>query len=163
LNSCQKPNSLIYNKLKALYNDHDIKFVLLTFYNYDIELELKKDTEEREYRHYQQILRKESFERYNNKCVISGIKEELLLEVAHIKPVSECELLQEKSDVNNTLLLWMDIHKYFDKYLISINPKTSKVEVKCEYLMKYNNLEVQLTDKTKEYLIEHYTKYKSLI
>ena len=94
-------------------------------------------------------------------CVISGISEEILLEVAHIKPVSKCDTEKEKVDINNTLLLWIDIHKYFDTYMISINPKTTKVEVKCDYLMKYNGIKINVNEQTKKYLKNHYSTYCS--
>lgn len=151
------PLILIYERLKTLFNDHDIRFTLLTYFNYDINLELKQETEEREKRRYQKLLRKQCLERYQHKCVISGIDKNILLEVAHIKPVSECKSMQEKADINNVLLLWIDIHKYFDAYELSINPETCKVEVKCDYLLKYNGLEIELNTKTREYLKHHYS------
>ena len=117
---------------------------------------MKSETESR---FYQKKLRKECMNKYNNKCIISGNKEEILLEVAHIIPVSECNTNKQKSDVNNTLLLWVDIHRFFDKYLISINPKTSKVETKKKYLEKYDQLYVRLNDETKKYLEHHYNNY----
>lgn len=154
------PLMLIYEELKNQYNDYDIKFVLLTYYNYDVELEIEIQKEERENRFYQKSLRKKAFEKYKNRCVISNIDNKILLEVAHIKPVNECLSIQEKADVDNTLLLWVDIHKYFDVYDISINPQTCKVEVKCEYLVKYNNLHIELNDKTRKYLEHHYSLFK---
>lgn len=150
----------IYEKLKEKYNEHDIKFTLLTYFDTDIELEMRKGFHERENRYYQQMLRQQAFERYDNKCLISGIDEELLLEVAHIKPVSECKTENEKSDINNVLLLWIDIHKFFDAYQVSINPNTTKVEVKCDYLSKYDNKKIKINEKTKEYLKYHYEKFK---
>lgn len=151
------PLILIYDKLRNRYNEHDIKFTLLTFFDYDVDLELKLSTEEREKRDYQRLLRQQAFERYNNRCIISGIDEDILLEVAHIKPVSRCDTVIEKADVDNTLLLWIDIHKYFDAYKISINPKTCRVVVKCDYLMKYNDLYLELNDSTRKYLEHHYS------
>ena len=124
----------IYNELK---NREEIvlidilKFVLLENYNFDVDFEIyfdRKETEEREKRKYQQKLRKAAFDRYKN-CVVSGRPEELLLEAAHIKPVSECDTEKEKEDINNVLLLWHDIHKYFDNYLVSINPETCFFEI----------------------------------
>lgn len=150
------PFTFIYENLRAMYNEHDIKFVFLTCYNYDIDLEYVTEMEEREKRQYQKLLRQQTLEKYKNRCVVSGIKENMLLEVAHIKPVSKCDNNQEKSDVDNTLLLWIDIHKYFDDYKISINPETMKVEVKCDYLVKYNNLKVEVDEETKKYLKLHY-------
>jgi len=153
---------IIYNTLKKSYNEHDIKFVLLTYYDFDIELEMHKEKEERDKRYYQQILRKQAYIRYQNKCVISDINEKILLEVAHIKPVSECSNEQEKTDINNVLLLWIDIHKFFDAYLISINPKTLTVETKCEYLKKYNGMTIKINEQTRKYLENHYSKFISI-
>lgn len=154
-----QPMYLIYDNLKQKFNEHDIKFILLMCYNCDIEKEIMIEYEEKEKRQYQKMLRLKAFEKYDNKCVISGIEKGILLEVAHIKPVSECKNIQEKSDVNNTLLLWIDIHKYFDNYQITINPNTSKIECKCDYLMKYNGIKLDLDKETKKYLEHHYSKY----
>jgi predicted restriction endonuclease len=155
------PITIIYNKLKQQYNEHDIKFVLLTHFDCDIDTHITRDVEEHVKRNYQTYLRKRALEQYNNKCVISGIYHDILLEVAHIIPVNKCINDSDKSNVNNTLLLWMDIHKYFDNYQITINPSTSRVEAKCDYLMQFDGLKIQLNNETKIYLQHHYKCYCS--
>jgi hypothetical protein len=151
----QMPFLFIYDKLKGKYNDHDIKFVMLTFYDHDLEDDIVTEYQEREKRKYQHFLRKHALKKYG-KCVISGIDHELLLEVAHIKPVSECANT-EKSDIYNTLLLWIDVHKYFDRYMISINPETCSVETNCDYLKKYDGKKVNLEHPQKKYLSNHHS------
>jgi hypothetical protein len=145
--------------LKETYNELDLQLIFLDDYDIDIELEKKQKKSEKEDRFYQKKLRKDCMNKYNNKCTISGNNEDILLEVAHIIPVSECKINKQKVDVNNTLLLWVDIHRFFDKYLISINPKTSKVETNNKYLKTYDQLYVNLNDETKNYLEYHYDKY----
>ena len=133
----------------------------------DTETELE-DTETKEKyskvksRNYQQKLREECLDRYDYTCVISGEKKKKSVETCHIKGVSECNK-KEKKDIENTLLLSRDIHKYFDEYQITINPETCKVEVKDdddnEWLMKYDGKDIELTKKNKKYLEHHYEKY----
>jgi hypothetical protein len=152
----------IYKNLLLEYDENDIKFIFLDIYDIDIESEIKDDKYEvKKKRDYQYQLRIESLSKYDNKCVISGKDKKLLLEVAHIKPVSECETNTEKMDVNNTLLLWIDLHKFFDAYLISINPDTCMVEVKDDYFMEYNGLKLNLNNETKKYLKYHYNIFIS--
>jgi len=153
------PMIMIYKELIKKYNENDIQFVLLTYFKYDIENLLKIKFENKEKRNYQNLLRQQAFEKFNNKCVISGNDEELLLEVAHIKPVSECKDINEKSDINNVLLLWIDIHKYFDNYKISINPNTGCVETNCDYFKKYEGKKININIEMKKYLEHHYFKF----
>lgn len=157
----------IYNDLIKDYSDGDIKFIFNLEYNINIEETLKIEYELREKRFYQQKLRKEALIFYNNKCIISDIKRKKCLEVAHIKPVSHCESLKEKSDVENTFVLWIDLHKYFDNFDFSINPNTCKIEIKqnCEdydFLKEYENKKLNLTEKNKLYLQWHYDAYKKI-
>tara|TARA_Y100000768_G_scaffold353291_1_gene305479 strand:+ start:816 stop:1361 length:546 start_codon:yes stop_codon:yes gene_type:complete len=159
----------IYHELKDRKEIHlvDIlKRVLFEKYNFDVDFELK-ETEEREKRKYQQKLRKAAFDRYKH-CVISNRPEELLLEAAHIKPVSKCNLIKEKEDIDNILLLWHDIHKYFDNYLVSINPETCLFEIKdninTDLFNEFKNKKIDnLNSNTLNYLKNHYNKFKNLI
>jgi hypothetical protein len=155
----------IYNKLLIEHNKEDIKFIFNMEYNVDIESILKEDFEIREKRFYQQKLRKESLKFYNNKCVISDTNRKICLEIAHIKPVCKCDNTREKMDVENTFVLWIDLHKYFDNYSFSINPNTCILEVKkdCddyEWLKQYDNIKIYLTEKNKMYLQHHYNTFK---
>jgi hypothetical protein len=146
------------------YPPDDIKFVFQMEYDINVDDHIKTEYELREKRMYQQKLRKEAFKFYNNKCVISEIKRKLCLEVAHIKPVCECKNTSEKTDVENTLLLWIDLHKYFDDYGFSVNPTTSKIEINKthddhEFLKTYDNKEIKMTKNNKIYMEHHYDKF----
>lgn len=59
-------------------------------------------------------------EKWSEKCAVTGISYEMLLEAAHIKPYSECEI-HEEFDIQNGLILAFHIHKLFDKKLISFD------------------------------------------
>ena len=125
--------------------------------------------ENHEKRIYQSKLRKDAIERYYGKCVISGEDKHKLLEVAHIKAVKDCESINEKKDINNNLLMWIDLHKYFDDYSFSINPKSFKIEVDHRsddnlWLMKYNGVKLNYvnTDMTK-YIEYHYSEFLKIL
>ncbi|MEP3890775.1 MAG: HNH endonuclease signature motif containing protein [Hellea sp.] len=62
-----------------------------------------------------------------HQCAISGTSEIAVLEAAHIIPYAERFANRDK--LENGLLLRSDIHKLFDAHLISINPKTRRVEI----------------------------------
>ncbi|MCB1543976.1 MAG: HNH endonuclease [Methylobacteriaceae bacterium] len=64
---------------------------------------------------------------YGAKCLVSGSRIEAVIEAAHIVPFSEG--VRFRNDVGNGLLLRADIHKLFDKFLISIRPEDSRVVV----------------------------------
>lgn len=151
-----------YIDLTAKYNKELVDLVYLVDFDIDINRDIC-DKHEREIRTYQQKLRNDAIIRYSGKCVISGETKQRLLEVAHIKPVSDCSNINEKKDINNTLLLWIDLHKYFDCYAFSINPKTYRIEVNMnieeyEWLHKYQNMKIDcIDDKMSKYIIHHYT------
>jgi hypothetical protein len=62
---------------------------------------------------------------YDKKCIITN--DDCGYEACHIIPYSECN----NFEISNGLLLRADVHGLYDKYNITINPFTSKVEV-CE-------------------------------
>jgi predicted restriction endonuclease len=162
----EEPIFLIYDKLIQQHNKNDIKFVLITLYNINIETLEKIEYDYKEKRQYQQLLREAVIKKYNGKCIISGCDRLKCLECAHIKPVNEC-IQREKCDVNNALLLWIDLHKYFDNYDFSINPKTYLTEVneKCidyKWLKEYENIKVELSKENITYVQHHYNKFLSI-
>jgi len=64
---------------------------------------------------------------FGNTCIISGIKNNIILdecEAAHIIPVS----LDGSYEIYNGLLLSRNLHKTFDSFLWSINPNTFEIE-----------------------------------
>ncbi len=62
---------------------------------------------------------------YNGQCAVSGYSVDAVLQAAHIKPYSG----EKSNHVTNGLLLRADIHNLFDLGLLSIDPKTNKIEV----------------------------------
>ena len=149
------------NLIKTDYSKDIIKIVYLIDFGINID-DLIIEKQEREKRKYQKQLRDEALIKYSRKCAISGQNKERLLEVAHIKPVKDCENINEKKDVNNTLLLWLDLHKYFDNYSFSINPDSFEIEVDSTkddnlWLMKYNKMVLcDIDNKMIKYLKHHY-------
>ncbi len=163
----EKDIFIIYEELIIKYPLEVLEINYVLYYEYNIDIDLYKEDNSNkqltDVRFYQQQLRKKALIKFNNKCVISGIDREICLEVAHIKSVSDCINTYEKMDIYNTLLLWIDIHKYFDNYLISINPKTSMTEIKeiinksdYEFLTKYKNIKVNLDIENIKYIKHHY-------
>ncbi|MBT2153404.1 HNH endonuclease [Pseudoalteromonas tetraodonis] len=59
------------------------------------------------------------------KCAISGSEEQALLEAAHIIPYKG----QQSNVLQNGLCLRVDIHRLFDRFLISIEPQTLEIVV----------------------------------
>lgn len=78
-------------------------------------------------RRYQAAFRQALLSKRPNRCAITGTSEISVLEAAHIIPYAERFADRDKPE--NGLLLRSDVHKLFDAHLISINPKTRKVEV----------------------------------
>ncbi len=78
-------------------------------------------------RRYQTAFRQELLKKRTNCCAISGTSELSVLEAAHIIPFSA--RFADRDKLENGLLLRSDIHKLFDAHLISVNPRTRKVEV----------------------------------
>lgn len=155
----------IYHNFIEVYPSlkNDVQLVLLIEYDYDVKNKVEQNYLS-ETRKYQKNLRKYALNKFN-KCVISGITENRRLECAHIKPVHNSNNF-EKCDVDNVLLLWIDIHRYFDNYDITINPVTKKVEVnlennKTKWLHGYNNKYVgNLSCGNLKYLEYHHNKCK---
>lgn len=71
----------------------------------------------------QNSFRKMTLHKFGYKCCITGCKEESVLEAAHIIPYHG----PHSNSIENSLCLRVDIHRLFDRYLISINPSTNKI------------------------------------
>lgn len=151
-----------YNTMVKLNYCKDlIDLVYFVDFNIDV-TDLAHNIEEREKRKYQRELRNLALDKYSNKCVISGENKIRLLETAHIKSVKDCDNINEKKDIDNVLLLWVDIHKYFDDYQISINPDTCMVEVNDldednDWMQIYNGIKIECNDRMKKYIRHHYS------
>jgi len=91
----------------------------------------------------------------SDKCIISGKTYLLVIALCHY---------YEKFDINNILLLNIETHAFFDAFLVSINPTTSKVVVKesCpdKQLFEHNGKYIdKLPKQTLKYLEFHYKKF----
>jgi hypothetical protein len=62
---------------------------------------------------------------YSGKCTVTGYGVVDVLQAANIKPYTG----EKSNHVTNGLLLRADIHNLFDLHLLSIDPKTNKIEV----------------------------------
>ena len=80
------------------------------------------------YRRGQKKFRDNLLRAYDSECVMSGCKEEEVLQAAHILPYTDAET----NKIDNGLLLRADLHNLFDLDLISINPKDFTILVSRE-------------------------------
>ncbi|WP_413711832.1 HNH endonuclease [Rhizobium sp. Rhizsp82] len=78
----------------------------------------------------QAAFRAELIKLYKGRCPISRCSVQAVLEAAHIVPFSEDVAL--RNEPTNGLILRADLHTLFDKFLIAIHPKTSRVLVATE-------------------------------
>lgn len=105
--------------------DYDTKINEIIDKNNGIYIDIKSRNPE-----LQQLYRNAIINRFD-KCIISDMDKEVC-EAAHIIPFSE----SNNFDIDNGLLLNSILHKLFDKYYWSINPKTLCVEI---FKLKINN------------------------
>jgi hypothetical protein len=68
----------------------------------------------------QAAFRRNLFNRYGNRCMVTGCKLEDLLEAAHIAPYRN----ESHNNPRNGLLLRADIHTLFDLFLMQVDPNT---------------------------------------
>jgi hypothetical protein len=131
----------------------DLDFLLSNIYS-DIHI---INFQTREQRLDQDSFRKELIKKYN-RCVISD-SIDIECEACHIIPYSICK----NFDIDNGLLLSSDLHKTFDKYCWSINPKTLKVEINknindCGKIKNYEDttVNIKLNNRLYNNLLYHY-------
>ena len=149
-------------------DDNSVTLETLLFIAYDLHKyePIGRITEKKLKRQHQYKFRKELENRYK-KCIISK-KSVMVCEACHIIPFSEADNKQIY-DVNNGLLMSADLHKLFDKYLISIN--NDKKLVFAENLLKdnaykefrkYNDMVINLNKETMQNMRHHYDKFVDL-
>lgn len=73
----------------------------------------------------QQEFRNQVLSNYYGICCISGSQITEVIEAAHISPYSGIH----SNRLDNGLCLRVDIHRLFDKFLLSIDPETRKVKI----------------------------------
>ncbi|WP_240207094.1 HNH endonuclease [Vibrio sp. CyArs1] len=61
---------------------------------------------------------------YKEKCAITGINIKPILEAAHVVPANG-----NNDTIENSILLSKNMHGLFDRFLISINPDTNRLEL----------------------------------
>jgi hypothetical protein len=136
----------------------DLDFLLSNIYS-DIQI---INLQTKEQRLDQDTFRKELIKKYN-RCIISN-SIDIECEACHIIPYSICK----NFDVDNGLLLSSDLHKTFDKYCWSINPKTLKVEINknindCGKIKNYEDttVNIKLNNRLYNNLLYHYNILRS--
>ena len=97
----------------------DVKLLLETIYQ---EIKLVKDAK---IRLGQDEFRSSLIDYYGSKCVITGNQNLTELEAAHVVEVK----FNGDFNISNGLLLSANLHKTFDKYEWTINPKTFQIEL----------------------------------
>lgn len=157
LDAQTKVSKDIYNDYKKFgYTDeilfkHHLDFMLTNLYDIEVVEPTKK-------RMGQQEFRKKIMEKYKHKCIITGETCTDELEAAHIIPVCT----DESYDINNGLLLSVQLHKTFDKYKWTIDPKTLRVTINYDVnvgtISKYDGqiIKLQMNDELYNNLKEHY-------
>ena len=151
----------IYDYKKFNYNDeiifnNHLNFLLENIYNIKI-----IENDKSRVRLSQKEFRKELLKKFNNKCIITN--EDCLdeLEACHLIPINE----KESYNINNGIILTSNLHKTFDKYLWSINPKTLKIEINNNKnvgnIKKYvgNKVNIKLNDELFNNLDYHYSNF----
>ena len=146
-------------------NDNSVTLETLLFIAYDLHRyePNSKIIEKKLKRQYQYKFRKELEKRYK-KCIISK-KSVTVCEACHIIPFSKSDNNQVY-DINNGLLMSADLHKLFDKYIISINNDGKVVfannllkDKSYKEFRRYNNVEVNLNKETMKNIKIHYEKF----
>ena len=159
-----KKKSLTYiiNTLSKDYDIIDIELILNLDFDINILVNKKQIRDTRQ----DNLYKKEIKKKYNNKCIISGCS---TCQVCHIIPFSVCETEFEQYNINNGLLLSNNLHKEFDDYKFSINPKTLKIEINHDKIkngkydiLSYENKKVNIDSNSIKYLEYHYYNFKLL-
>lgn len=92
-------------------------------------------------------------------CAITGSKLPQILEAAHIFPFNG-----KNDTLTNGILLRADIHKLFDSFLLSINPKTKNLELNPILESEYGKYRKAVqTTSSFDNLSWHYSEYEKLL
>lgn len=154
-------NSQDFKEMSMFYTDdtqYDLDLVFLLKVKYPtISL-----TKEQKQRLFQQKFRNNLINTYS-KCMVSSIDDEDELEAAHIVPVSE----GGEYNIDNGLLLNRNIHRTFDKYKWSINPRTLIIEIKDTIspnstIYKYKNKQIDDVNVSTKFIANleyHYSQF----
>lgn len=114
-------------------------------------------------RAYQSDFRERVLQHFK-ECCVTGCTESSVLEAAHIMPY----MGDHSNLIDNGLLLRVDAHRLFDKFLLSIDPNTTQIEIaSCVtdsfYLgLNGKRLDVAFSRLTKQFLGRHYATFKKI-
>ena len=146
-------------------NDVPMEMLLFIAYEHFKYRPINDRIEQRIKRQYQQNFRKQLEKRYK-KCIVTG-KGNDVYEACHIIPYSEADC-RKMYDINNGLILSSELHKLFDKFLVSINNDkfilSKKILNDMSYVeyKKYNGVQLFLNSDTLKNLETHYKKFLQL-
>lgn len=113
----------------------------------------------------QGTIRARTIQHYGCKCQLCGLKIQSLLIVSHIYPWS-CSNKEEKSDINNLLLLCAQHDALFDKHLISFDENgkiliNRGLDESDKRLLNINDdIEIVIPEAMKKYMIKHHEVFK---
>lgn len=99
--------------------------------------------------------------RYSGRCCFTGCTEAAVLEAAHIMPY----MGDHSNLIDNGLLLRVDLHRLFDRFLISVNPDNLSLAISkslndAYYLsLSGRSLSVAVTNLTRQFLKRHYDTF----
>lgn len=128
-----KEFSVFIKTLKSFLHSGDYQSHLRKF---DTSSKDYKRTAEQNVRVGQQDFRSSLLDVYSGKCAITGCSVIEVLDAAHIEPHSE----NPSYAISDGILLRADIHKLFDRHLLSINPDNWQVVLKQSCLPSYSEL-----------------------
>uniref|UniRef100_UPI0025F270AB HNH endonuclease n=1 Tax=unclassified Thalassolituus TaxID=2624967 RepID=UPI0025F270AB len=99
--------------------------------------------------------------RYSGQCCFTGCTEAAVLEAAHIMPY----MGDHSNLIDNGLLLRVDLHRLFDRFLISVNPDDLSLAISKNIHDAYyqslsgRSLSITVTNLTRQFLKRHYDTF----
>jgi hypothetical protein len=161
INNLKNDNNFNINSIIDNFDDiyfNDIKHILKVEFNIEIDendIEIKTKRNDNKYK-------KDIKKIFNNKCVITGY-DIARCEIAHIEAFHTCSY-NEKYDKYNGLILDSSLHKLYDIYEFTIEPKTFKIIVRNREndilrIDKYNDIILNLKQENNIFLEYHYLKF----
>lgn len=151
-------------KLLADYEFETLNFLFKVIHKYVFDIQTHEDKVKRI---HQDKFRNELISLYDG-CIITGVSN---FQACHIIPFCDSDY-KNKYDKYNGILLKSDLHDLFDKYILSINPDTLRVEFNKNFFFNQNNkleyerfnntvVKIKLDNKVIDNLKVHYENFKN--
>ena len=185
-----KLDEVVWNKYFGHWNQlaYDAEVLLAKLRNKELEESLQLDlnklpkgaerTQEVKRRINQSFFRDTVLSSYDNRCCITGINNDKLLQACHIVSWSMDEA--NRTNPQNGLCMNYLFHKAYDEYLIGISPdydiiisdkffgeKLKDVDSKTlDYVRSFNNRKIIMPKRflpNRDLLADHFTKFKQQI